>query len=141
MTNIKAIKNEIAMMKSSSHPNIVKYVDSYLNESSLWVFFPFSFFLFHFSFFIFFFFEKMVMEFMDCGSLTEIISSSRMSEPQIAFLCKEILTALSYLHSTDRIHRDIKSDNILLNSNGEVKLGNFLKKIFKKKTSIKEINN
>jgi len=102
-TNMKIVKNEIAMMKSSSHPNIVEYVNSYLNESSLWL----------------------IMEFMDCGSLTEIVSKKRLSEPHIAFICKEILCALTYVHSLDRIHRDIKSDNILLNSRGEVKLADF----------------
>jgi serine/threonine protein kinase len=63
------------------------------------------------------------MEYMDCGPLTQILSKVRMKEPEIALVCREILNALTYLHSKQRIHRDIKSDNILLNSAGEVKLG------------------
>lgn len=41
------------------------------------------------------------------------------------FLIIKIVKALIYIHSLKRIHRDIKSDNILLGKNGEVKLGNF----------------
>lgn len=37
-------------------------------------------------------------------------------------MCRETLTALVYIHSLHRIHRDIKSDNILLNLKGEVKI-------------------
>jgi len=102
-TNMKVIQNEIAMMKTSRHKNIVEFVGAYLTEDSLWV----------------------VMEYMEGGSLTEIIAVSRMSEPQIASVCKEILRALTYLHGMNRIHRDIKSDNILLSADGDVKLADF----------------
>lgn len=63
------------------------------------------------------------MEFMAGGKLTDLLLQSRFSEPQIAAICKETLEALRYLHKMNRIHRDIKSDNILLSSTGEVKLG------------------
>ena len=45
-----------------------------------------------------------------------------MSEAQIATVCKSVLTALVYLHEMGVIHRDIKSDSILLNRDGKVKL-------------------
>ncbi len=78
------------------------------------------------------------MEYLQGGSLTEVISVSQMTEPQIAAVCREVifyftlhvlifssqvLLALSFVHSLHRIHRDIKSDNILLSARGEVKLG------------------
>jgi len=48
-----------------------------------------------------------------------------LTEPQIAYITVEVLKALSYLHSLHRIHRDIKTDNILIGENGEIKLADF----------------
>jgi serine/threonine protein kinase len=66
------------------------------------------------------------MEFMDGGCLTDILEefeNVQMTELQIAYVSRETLKGLAYLHSYHRIHRDIKSDNLLLNTLGEVKLG------------------
>lgn len=46
---------------------------------------------------------------------------SRMNEEQIATVCLSVLKALSYLHNQGVIHRDIKSDSILLTSDGRVR--------------------
>lgn len=100
---ISSIQNEIYMMKTTKHRNVVEYIDCYLVEDQLWV----------------------IMEYLQGGSLTELISICQMTEPQIAAVCKEVLLALSFVHSLHRIHRDIKSDNILLSTNGEVKLADF----------------
>lgn len=56
------------------------------------------------------------MEYMDGGCLTEILEqfdSVRMDERQIAYLAIQTLKGLEYIHSKHRIHRDIKSDNIV----------------------------
>lgn len=45
----------------------------------------------------------------------------RMNEEQIATVCLSVLKALSYLHTQGVIHRDIKSDSILLTSDGRVR--------------------
>lgn len=47
----------------------------------------------------------------------------RMNEEQIATVCLSVLKALSYLHTQGVIHRDIKSDSILLTSDGRVSSG------------------
>lgn len=94
------IVNEIIVMKESQHPNIVNYIDSYLIQGDLWV----------------------IMEYMEGGSLTDVVTFNIMTEGQIAAVCRETLKGLQHLHSKGVIHRDIKSDNILLSSEGNIKL-------------------
>ncbi|KAG0215941.1 signal transducing kinase of the PAK [Mortierella sp. GBA30] len=97
------IINEILVMKESSHKNIVNYIDSFLYRGDLWV----------------------VMEYMEGGSLTEVVTTNEMGDPQIGAVCRETLLGLEHLHSKGVIHRDIKSDNVLLALNGDIKLTDF----------------
>lgn len=97
------IINEILVMKGSKHSNIVNFIDSYLLKGDLWV----------------------VMEYMEGGSLTEIVTHSVMTEGQIGAVCRETLKGLKFLHSKGVIHRDIKSDNILLSTDGNIKMTDF----------------
>ncbi|KAL9617043.1 MAG: hypothetical protein Q9160_008160 [Pyrenula sp. 1 TL-2023] len=100
------IVNEIIVMKDSKHPNIVNFLDSFLQEQNneLWV----------------------VMEFMEGGALTDVIDNNPViTEDQIATICFETCKGLAHLHSQDIIHRDIKSDNVLLDRVGNVKITDF----------------
>jgi serine/threonine-protein kinase CLA4 len=66
-----------------------------------------------------------VMEYMEGGALTDLIDAGEIPEAQIAYISKEVVKGLNHLHSKNIIHRDIKSDNVLLGRNGEVKLTDF----------------
>jgi len=73
-------------------------------------------------------YTKSLLEYMGNGCLTELLNqyeAVRLSEKHIASICRETLRGLQYIHNLNRIHRDIKSDNILLGVNGEVKLADF----------------
>ena len=53
------------------------------------------------------------------------ILGTPLEEIQISAICKSVLLGLDYLHSstTQKVHRDIKSENILINDKGDIKLG------------------
>ena len=102
-SNLKSLENEVRMMASSQHPSIVSYIGTWQQANEYWV----------------------AMEYMDGGSLTNVISTCKMTEPQIGAVCKEILKALAAIHRHNRMHRDVKSDNVLLSLTGTVKLADF----------------
>lgn len=98
--------NEILVMKDSKHENIVNFLDSYLRGNNDLL---------------------VVMEYMEGGSLTEVIENNecKVSERRIATICFETLKGLQFLHKKHIIHRDIKSDNVLLSADGHVKITDF----------------
>ena len=115
------IVNEILIMREFRHDNIVNFLDAFLvtppppssNPSPqqsralipphLWI----------------------VMEYMDGGALTSIIEHNTLRESHMARILQETLSGLSHLHSMKIIHRDIKSDNVLLDFEGRVKIIDF----------------
>ncbi|KAJ9085968.1 hypothetical protein DSO57_1008756 [Entomophthora muscae] len=93
-------------MSMSDHPNLISYFGSYATADALWI----------------------VMELIDLGSLTDIVScypEFQMKEKQIACVAFSVLSALAYLEAHLIVHRNVMSDNILLKSNGDIKLADF----------------
>ncbi|XP_012262323.1 serine/threonine-protein kinase mig-15 isoform X4 [Athalia rosae] len=107
------IKLEINVLKRySNHRNIATYYGAFIKKSppgkddQLWL----------------------VMEYCGAGSVTDLVKSTKgqsLKEEWIAYISREILRGLSYLHSNKVIHRDIKGQNVLLTDNAEVKLVDF----------------
>eukprot|EP00026_Physarum_polycephalum_P000923 Phypoly_transcript_00924.p1 GENE.Phypoly_transcript_00924~~Phypoly_transcript_00924.p1 ORF type:complete len:1210 (+),score=220.50 Phypoly_transcript_00924:130-3759(+) len=99
--------NEIQIMKSSAHCNVIQCTDCFLFKDQLWV----------------------IMEYVDYGSLTDILDQYpkglQLTEAQIAFVLTQTLKALDYIHGQGIIHRDVKTDNILLGMDGRVLLADF----------------
>ena len=94
------IINEILLMRASRHANIVNYIDSFLYKNELWV----------------------VMEYMEGASLTDVVTANLMTEGQIAAVGRETAQGLQHLHKHGIIHRDIRSENVLLSVTGDIKL-------------------
>ena len=90
--------NELLVMRHFQHANIVRLFSSYLVRHELWL----------------------VMELMTGGVLTDIVTRARMNEIQIATVSIQCLNALAFLHTHHIVHRDIKSDSILLSVEGRV---------------------
>jgi len=104
-TKLDLFENEIRMMRvvcQQFHPNICQFYGCYSTETELWI----------------------CMEYLPGGCLTDLLRIN-LPEDQIAALLKETLKALVFLHDLHVIHRDIKSDNLLITREGEIKLVDF----------------
>ncbi|KAM7540834.1 hypothetical protein Aperf_G00000029980 [Anoplocephala perfoliata] len=103
--DIKAVLQEIQTLRDCRHPNIVEFYDSYFRHNKLWI----------------------CMEFCGGYSMQDIYTNTRkpVDEDCIAFLSRETLRGIAYMHSQGKIHRDIKGANILLCNDGAVKIADF----------------
>ncbi|XP_037693287.1 myosin-IIIa [Choloepus didactylus] len=108
------IEAEYSILKAlSEHPNVVRFYGMYvkkdkINGDKLWL----------------------VLELCSGGSVTDLVKGflkrgERMSEPIIAYILHEALMGLHHLHNNKTIHRDVKGNNILLTTEGGVKLVDF----------------
>ncbi|KAJ8538617.1 hypothetical protein K7X08_029913 [Anisodus acutangulus] len=93
-------------MSLIDHPNLIKAFCSFVVDHYLWVVMPF-------------------MAEGSCLHLMKIAYPDGFEEAVIGSILKETLKALEYLHQHGHIHRDVKAGNILLDTNGVVKLADF----------------
>ncbi|XP_042063694.1 serine/threonine-protein kinase 24-like isoform X3 [Salvia splendens] len=101
---IEDIQKEIAVLSECRSPYITEYYCSYLHQTKLWI----------------------VMEYMAGGSVADLIQPNLpLDEVSIAWILRDLLHAIEYLHSEGKIHRDIKAANVLLTESGDVKVADF----------------
>jgi hypothetical protein len=104
---MQAVIKEIKTMQEIKHPNTLEYFTCYKKEADIWI----------------------VMEYCDAGSvldhLVECEPGTGLSEAVIGAITRQTLAGLKYIHSLQKIHRDIKAGNLLLTSRAEVKIADF----------------
>ena len=105
--DIKLLKREIQIMKQLDHPNILKLFEVYEDANSFYL----------------------VMELVQGKELFDkIVERGQYSEKDAAHIIRQILSAVSYLHSHDIAHRDLKPENLLSAGSGDhevIKIADF----------------
>ena len=99
---------EVQLLQQMRHPNIINYFTAFIERQELYI----------------------VLEFANGGKLSQLVtyfSRKRTFIPEETILkyFNQVCSAVEYIHSKRIIHRDIKPDNILMTSDGRVKLGDF----------------
>ncbi|CAE7222870.1 unnamed protein product [Rhizoctonia solani] len=101
---VKNLKKEVDLLKSLSHPSIVKYEGMAQDEEHL----------------------SIVLEYVENGSLGQTLKAfGKLNEKLVASYVIRILEGLHYLHQCSVVHCDLKAANILTTKNGNVKLSDF----------------
>lgn len=100
---IRKIKSEYAIAKSCDHPNIVKTY-RLCKSGSDW---------YH------------VMEYCEGGDLNDLIAKGHMNQDEKNCMFKQLVRGVDYLHSRGLAHRDLKSENLLIDSEGCLKIADF----------------
>lgn len=98
------LRQEIAFMRTIAHENVVSLIECYKNSNEVWL----------------------ILEFMNGGTLRSICDVMlKWKESALGYILKECLKGLEWLQSNYVLHRDIKSENILFDNEGRVKIADF----------------
>ena len=100
------MKKEVSVLRNLDHKNIVKYYQTNMSEDMNAI--------------------DILLEFVPGGSLRDLLGKYGPLETEIVQnYSKQLLQGLNYLHQHNVNHRDLKSANILISSNGTVKVSDF----------------
>uniref|UniRef100_A0AAZ3QLS8 non-specific serine/threonine protein kinase n=1 Tax=Oncorhynchus tshawytscha TaxID=74940 RepID=A0AAZ3QLS8_ONCTS len=100
-SDLKKIYREVEVMKLLNHPHIIKLYQVMETKDMLY----------------------MVMEYARNGEMFDyLLSSGRLSESEARRKFCQILSAVDYCHSNHIVHRDLKAENLLLDSNMDIKV-------------------
>jgi len=101
---LKALQQEITLLRDLDHENIVRYLGSQIDEDNLYIF----------------------LEYVPGGSVAmQLATYGKFSEAIVKSYTRQILQGLNYLHERESIHRDIKGGNILVDHKGVIKISDF----------------
>ncbi|KAH7283389.1 hypothetical protein KP509_34G004600 [Ceratopteris richardii] len=103
---MSCLEREISMYKEMRHKHIVGYIDMDKDEEAghLYIF----------------------LEYVSGGSIQGMLEKyGPFSEPLVCVYTRQLLLGLEYLHKNRIVHRDIKGGNVLVSSDGTVKLADF----------------
>ena len=118
--------NEIEVIKTLKHPNIVRYYKSFIENKKIYI----------------------IMEYFDNGDLKDYIKAlkndqnktTNKNKAEIWNIFYQCMSGLNYLHKTGVIHRDIKPQNIFMTKNKIIKIGDFgVSAKFKDNINLKKI--
>ncbi|VDL61768.1 unnamed protein product [Hymenolepis diminuta] len=96
---------EIDILNECKHPNILHLHEAYVFDKKIW----------------------MYLEYCSGGAVDDIMKNldKPLTEPQIKFISREVISGLAFLHQHLIIHRDLKAGNILITSNYDIRLADF----------------
>ncbi|NXQ93452.1 NUAK2 kinase, partial [Sagittarius serpentarius] len=98
------IRREIEIMSSLNHPHIIAVHEVFENSSKIVI----------------------VMEYASKGDLYDYISErQRLTEQEARHFFRQVVSAVYYCHKNGIVHRDLKLENILLDTNGNIKIADF----------------
>ncbi len=100
----RKVMQEVYILKKIRHPNVIRLLEVFESPK-------------HF---------LMVMEYASDGDLLQFVKKKRrLTEPVAKFIFKQIVYGLAHIHSRSVLHRDVKLDNILIDSNNVIKICDF----------------
>eukprot|EP01130_Rhizamoeba_saxonica_P015733 TRINITY_DN710_c0_g1_i2.p1 TRINITY_DN710_c0_g1~~TRINITY_DN710_c0_g1_i2.p1 ORF type:complete len:417 (+),score=88.19 TRINITY_DN710_c0_g1_i2:938-2188(+) len=95
--------SEIYFLMECKHKKIVRYCNTWQVKDEIWI----------------------ITEFLEGGTLSDAARMHQFSDDHIAYVAKSVLKGLSFLHSKQFAHRDLKSQNVMMSIEGEIKIIDF----------------